>query len=239
MIIITAVHEDRGLCETMKADAAKESHRVVIVDDHPIVRRGLTELICQEPDLVVSAQASSYAEALDCIEKERPDVLIVDISLAGSSGIDLTREARQRYPKLPVLILSMYEEAVYADRAFKAGANGYVLKAEAPDSLLKAIREILNGEFYVSQQITGPLLKALLSNMGEVAWRNGLSSLSDRELEVFKMIGLGLTTREIASRMSISVKTIETHRSHIKTKLHLRSSAELAQNAVSWVNGNG
>jgi len=231
--------EDTAKSDDGKVGVPGGMRRIVIVDDHPIVRRGLAELISLEPDLVVCAQAGSCAEALVCVEKDRPDLVIVDIALDDGSGIDLARDVRSRYPKLPILILSMYEETLYAARALRAGANGYVMKVEAPDVLLRAIREILNGEFYVGEKVAGRLLKSLLSNLGDVGWRDGLGSLSDRELQVFEMVGRGLTTREIASKLSISTKTIETHRSHIKNKLQLKHSAELAHYAVNWVNGNG
>lgn len=213
--------------------------KLVIVDDHPIVRRGLVELISQESDLVVCAQAGAYQEALDALKAHKPDLLIVDVALDGASGIDLVREVRTLYPELAVLVLSMYEETLYAERALRAGAYGYVIKVEAADTLLKAIRRILQGEIFVSEKMAGRLIQGLLANMGESTWHQGMGSLSSREQEVFEMIGRGLTTRGIADKLRISTKTIETHRSHIKNKLHLKNASELTHCAVNWVNGNG
>lgn len=217
---------------------ARGKRRVVVVDDHPIIRRGLAELISQQPDLVVCTQAQNAAEALCGIAENEPDLLIVDIALDEASGIDLTREVRRRHPDLAILVLSMHEETLYADRALRAGANGYVAKADAPETLLKAIREVLHGELYVSERMAGRLLKGLLSRTGESSCCDGMSSLSDREMEVFEQIGKGLNTRDIAVKLCLSAKTVETHRSHIKNKLHLKNSAELTRYAVNWGNGN-
>jgi len=209
--------------------------RVIVVDDHPIVRRGIVELISQETDLEVVADVGSVREAMADIERFHPDIAIVDVALEQSNGIELTRQVRAQYGDLKVLMLSMHEEALYAERALKAGANGYVMKVEAPEALLGAIREVLRDGLYVSQRIATKLLRGYIENGDDPLVRGGIESLSDRELEIFELIGKGLTTREVAARLSLSVKTIETHRAHIKSKLRLKNGAELTQNAVSWV----
>ena len=220
--------------------AGKDTRRVIVVDDHPIVRRGIVELISQETDLEVVADVGSVQEAMAAIAQFLPHVAIVDVALEHSNGIELTRQIRAKDGDLKVLMLSMHEEALYAERALKAGANGYVMKIEAPEVLLGAIREVLRGGLYVSQRIATQLLRGYIENGDDGAVRGGIDSLSDRELEIFELIGKGLTTREVAARLCLSVKTIETHRAHIKSKLRLKNAAELTQSAVSWVTtGNG
>jgi len=211
----------------------------MLVDDHPIVRRGLAELIAQEPTLSVCGEASTCAEALKCLEETKPDLVILDVSLGESNGIELTRQVRSLCPELAILVLSMHEESVYAERAVRAGANGYVMKAEAAETLLKSIRQVLSGEVHVSEKIGAQMLRGLLTNIAKKPGRSGIESLSNRELEIFDMIGMGMTTREIAARLNLSIKTVETHRSRLKAKLCLRNAAELAQQAANWVTNCG
>jgi DNA-binding NarL/FixJ family response regulator len=208
--------------------------RVLIVDDHPIVRSGLGQLVQQEADLQVCGEASDASEALDEIERKKPDLVLVDISLGGSSGIELTKTIRERYERLPVLVLSMHDESLYAERALRAGAKGYVMKQEAAETVLKAIRKVLGGGLYVSDTIAARMLQEFVEGGSDQA-RVGVETLSDRELEVFEMIGRGMPTREIAERLHLSVKTIETHRAHIKQKLNLRNATELLHHAVHWM----
>jgi DNA-binding NarL/FixJ family response regulator len=206
---------------------------VLLIDDHPIVRQGLSQLINQEPDLHVSAEAASAREALDSLEKSRPDVAIVDISLEDRSGIELIKDLRNRDPELPILALSMHDEALYAERALRAGAKGYIMKQEATEQVMNAIRKVLEGQIYVSERMASRLLDQFVgAKPGED--ESPLGRLSDRELEIFSMIGRGLGTREIANKLFLSIKTVEAHREHIKEKLKLKSGTELMRMAVQY-----
>ena len=207
--------------------------RVMVVDDHPIVRQGLALLINRESDLVVCGEAEEAMGALHVLASARPDVLIVDISLNGPDGIDLLKNIRNTHPTLPVLILSMHDEMIYAERALRAGANGYIMKQEATDKVLIAVRRILNGEVYVSERISNQILKQYITGSGTVR-NSSIGDLSDRELEVFRLIGEGHGTRQIAEELHVSVKTVESYQAHIKEKLSLRSARELMQRAFAW-----
>jgi DNA-binding NarL/FixJ family response regulator len=207
--------------------------RVLVVDDHPIVRQGLTLLINREPDLLVCGEAEEAMGAMHVLISAKPDVLIVDISLNGPDGIDLLKNIRTTHPNLPVLILSMHDELIYAERALRAGANGYIMKQEATEKVLVAVRRILNGEIYVSERISNQILKHYITGSGTV--RNStIGDLSDRELEVFRLIGEGRGTRQIAEELHVSVKTVESYQAHIKEKLSLRNARELMQRAFQW-----
>jgi DNA-binding NarL/FixJ family response regulator len=207
--------------------------RVFVVDDHPIVRQGLALMINREPDLVVCGEAEEAQTALAAIEALRPDVLVVDISLPGPDGIDLVKTIRTRHAGLPVLVLSMHDESIYAERALRAGANGYIMKQEATERVLIAIRRILKGEVYLSDGAASRVVKQYVR--GSAAARpSPVSDLSDRELEVFRLIGEGHGTREIADVLRLSVKTVETYQTHIKDKLALRNARELVQHAIEW-----
>jgi DNA-binding NarL/FixJ family response regulator len=207
--------------------------RIVLVDDHPVVRQGLARLINDEPDLCVCAEADSAAAALDVVDLQKPDLVLVDISMGGTDGIELIKDLRVRVPGLPALVLSMHDESLYAERVLRAGAKGYVMKQEAPEKVMTAIRRVLAGEVYVSEKIAGRLLKAMSGTKGPAS-ESPLDRLSDRELQVFRLIGSGLSVREIADKLFLSVKTIETHREHIKEKLNLKSSSELLRYAVQY-----
>jgi len=204
----------------------------MVVDDHPIVRQGLALLINREPDLVVCGEAEEAMGALHVLSSAHPDVLIVDISLNGPDGLDLLKSIRGTHPTLPVLILSMHDESLYAERALRAGANGYIMKQEATERVLVALRRILNGEIYVSDRIANKLLKHFITGSGAV--QSSIADLSDRELEVFRLIGKGHGTRQIAEELHISIKTVESYQAHIKEKLSLRSARELIQHAMQW-----
>jgi DNA-binding NarL/FixJ family response regulator len=208
--------------------------RIFLVDDHPIVRQGLSQLINRESDLVVSGEAEDARAALAAIASSRPDLMIVDISLAGPDGLDLLKDIRSSDPTLPVLILSMLDETLYADRALRAGANGYIMKHEATERLLDAVRRILNGELYVSDRMARRMLAQFASHPDSAA-RSPVEGLTDRELEVFRLIGQGQGTRQIAETLSLSIKTVESYQAHIKDKLALKNSRELMQHAVHWV----
>jgi DNA-binding NarL/FixJ family response regulator len=207
--------------------------RVFVVDDHPIVRQGLALLINQEPDLVVCGEAEEGEAALGTLTARRPDVVVLDISLPGPDGLELLKIIRATDATLPILVLSMHDESVYAERALRAGANGYIMKQEATDKVLVALRRILAGEVYVSERFAARLLGQMVSRPGQ-ARRTPIASLSDRELEVFQLIGEGHGTRQIAEELHLSVKTVESYQAHIKEKLGLRSARELMQRAIEW-----
>lgn len=206
-----------------------------MVDDHPLLRQGLSLLINREPDLEVCGEAEEAQAALAAIGSKTPDILIVDISLKGPDGLDLLKNIRATYPDLPVLILSMHDESLYAERALRAKANGYIMKQEATEKVLVAVRRILDGYVYLSDRMSNKILQQYISGSPTAA-ESRVSSLSDRELEVFRMIGEGRGTREIAEELHLSVKTVETYQAHIKDKLSLRSGRELIQYAVQWKN---
>jgi len=201
---------------------------VFVVDDHPLLRQGIALLINREPDLAVCGEAANAQDAMKAIAAKRPDILIVDISLNGPDGLDLLKTLRSSYSDLPVLILSMHDETIYAERALRARANGYIMKQEATEKVLVAVRRILGGDIYLSDRMSNKLLHQYFS--GASVDMN--SRLSDRELEVFRFIGEGCSTRHIAEKLHLSVKTVETYQAHIKDKLSLRSGRELVQYAI-------
>jgi DNA-binding NarL/FixJ family response regulator len=202
------------------------------VDDHPIVRQGLALFIEREPDLMVCGEAEDATSALQAIREAAPDFVILDISLNGPDGLELLKTLRVRYPNLPALILSMHDESVYAERALRAGANGYIMKQEAADKVITAIRHILGGDVYLSDRLTKQMLQQFVN--GSISPRDPLAKLSDRELEVFRLIGAGHGTRQIADELHVSTKTVESYQAHIKEKLALRNARELVQHAVEW-----
>jgi DNA-binding NarL/FixJ family response regulator len=207
--------------------------RVLVVDDHPVVRHGLALMINREPDLVVCGEAEDAVTAMHSITTHKPDILVVDISLTGPDGLDLVKDVRTRYPYLPVLILSMHDESIYAERALRAGAQGYIMKQEATEKVIVALRRILSQEIYVSERIANRMLQRYIG--GPAAERpSSIADLTDRELEVFRLIGEGHSTRQIAEELHISVKTVESYQAHIKEKLSLRSARELVQHAIQW-----
>ena len=212
--------------------------RVFVVDDHPIVRQGLSQLINREPDLMVCGEAEDARTALDRLAQAAADILIVDVSLEGPDGIELLKTIRSRDSKLPVLMLSMHDESLYAERALRAGANGYIMKQEATDRVLTAVRQILNGEVYISDRMAQKLVHQFIGGSG-TARRSGMEQLTDRELEVFRLIGKGHGTRQIAEELHLSVKTVESYYAHIKEKLSLKNARELVQHAVQWVGTQG
>jgi DNA-binding NarL/FixJ family response regulator len=213
--------------------------RVLLVDDHPIVRQGLALLIDREADLSVCGEAEGAYSAFHGIEKLRPDIVVLDISLNGPDGLDVLKELRMKTASVPVLILSMHDESIYAERAMRAGANGYIMKQEATEKVLVAIRRILQGEVYLSDRLTNTMLQQYVRG-STPAKGSPLVNLTDRELEVFRLIGEGHGTRQIAEELHLSVKTIESYQAHIKEKLALRNARELVQHAIEWtVNLNG
>jgi DNA-binding NarL/FixJ family response regulator len=207
--------------------------RVLLVDDHPIVRQGLALLIDREPDLSVCGEAEGAHSAFHAITTLRPDIVVLDISLSGPDGLEVLKEIRTKTASLPVLILSMHDESIYAERAMRAGANGYIMKQEATETVLVAIRRILQGEVYLSDRLTNTMLQQYVRGASG-AKSSPLLNLTDRELEVFRLIGEGHGTRQIADELHLSVKTIESYQAHIKEKLALRNARELVQHAIEW-----
>jgi DNA-binding NarL/FixJ family response regulator len=206
---------------------------ILIVDDHPLLRQGLTMLINRQDDMRVCGEVEEAHGAMQHIAQYKPDVLILDISLKGPDGLDLLKSIRVPYPDLPVLILSMHDETIYAERALRARANGYIMKQEATDQVLVALRRILNGDVYLSEAMSKRMLHQYIDGVPSTL-QSRIAVLSDRELEVFRSIGEGRGTREIADELHLSVKTVETYQAHIKEKLSLRSGRELVQHAIQW-----
>jgi DNA-binding NarL/FixJ family response regulator len=223
--------------QTMTAKAplgtSPKKYRVYVVDDHPIVRQGLGLMINREADMLVCGEAEEAHSALQALTTLQPDVMIVDISLIGPDGIELVKAIRARNVSLPILMLSMHDESTYAERAIRAGANGYIMKQEATEKVLVAIRRILNGGVYLSDRVAGKMLQQYVRGAATVK-HSPMADLSDRELEVFRLIGDGHATRQIAEELHISVKTVETYQAHIKEKLSLRNARELMQHAIEW-----
>jgi DNA-binding NarL/FixJ family response regulator len=206
---------------------------VLVVDDHPLMRQGLALLINQQQDMQVCGEAEEAQAAMHAIAHLHPDIMILDISLTGPDGLELLKNIRTTNPDLPVLILSMHDEAIYAERALRARANGYIMKQEATEKVLIAVRRILNGDVYLSERMSNKMLQQYVGGAPSMI-QSRIASLSDRELEVFRMIGEGRATREIADELHLSVKTVETYQAHIKEKLGLRSGRELIQHAIQW-----
>ncbi len=206
---------------------------VFIIDDHPIVRKGLAQLLDEEPDLVVCGEAADVHEARIGLERTRPDVVILDLSLRDSDGLELIKEIRAKYGQLPVLVLSMHDETIYAERLLSAGANGYIMKQAASDQLIAALRRVLAGGVYVSDRISASMIERFAVARRKHAI-DPIERLSNREVQVLNLIGRGKSTREIAKDLCLSIKTIESHRQRIKKKLSLDSSPRLVQFAVNW-----
>ncbi|MCL5096317.1 MAG: response regulator transcription factor [Candidatus Omnitrophica bacterium] len=223
------------MASEVKSEADRNKARLFLVDDHPVVREGFAQLINYQTDLEVCGQASTAATALESINVLKPDLVIVDISLRGASGLELIKNIRVCHPELPVLALSMHEESLYAERALRAGAKGYVMKQAPTEDVMKAIRMVLRGQLHLSEKMQSGLLRKFVTGIpGESV--PDVEQLSDRELEVFQLVGLGRPTRQIADELHLSVKTVETYRAHIKEKLKLRTGTELIHRAVEWVN---
>lgn len=219
-----------------EAGAGRRRSRVLIVDDHPIVRQGLRRLIEQEDDLTVCGEAETTREAKTAIRELKPDVVIVDISLKQGDGIELVKDARAHYAQLPILVLSMHDETIYAERMLSAGANGYIMKQAASDQFLVALRRVLEGGIYVSELVGNSMIQKFASG-GAYISANPIDRLSNRELQILHMIGRGLSTRQAAEALNLSVKTVESHRQRIKRKLNLSTGSQLVQYAVNWFSG--
>lgn len=215
-------------------EVENQKARVLLVDDHPIVRQGLAQLIQQEKGLSVCGEAAGASEALQAIPKTKPDMAIIDISLRDRSGIELIKDIKVRHPDVLMLVISMHDESLYAARALRAGARGYIMKKEAPDELMAAIRRVLNGQLYLSQRMTSKMLLQFAGGSADGA-SSAVSALSNRELEVFELTGKGLGVCQIAKRLQLAVATVNTHREHIRAKLNLKDASELRQRAIHWL----
>lgn len=207
--------------------------RILLVDDHPIVRDGLAEVINHEPDLTVCAIAEDRHEALQAVEAAKPDLVVIDLTLKSSSGLELIKDLHARWPKLLLLVVSMHDETLYAKRVLRAGARGYITKHQATRDILLALRRVLSGGIYLNERTASTVLSRLTSKP-QVAGDCPADSLSDRELQVFELTGQGFSTREVAERLHIDVKTVETYRVRIKDKLNLQGASELLQLAIRW-----
>ncbi len=210
----------------------KSKRRVLVVDDHPIVREGLCDLINKEEDLIVCGGAKDIPQAIKAIKDLKPDVVTVDISLEDASGLELIKDIKAQFPSVPTLALSMHQESFYAERAVRAGAKGYITKQEATKNVITAIRQVLNGRLYLSEEMKDKLLNTLVGDTDV----SPIDRLTDRELEVFSLLGQGRGARQIAEQLFLSVKTIETYRSRIKEKLNLNTTSELLQHAFQFIN---
>lgn len=214
---------------------SKTKTTILLVDDHPMVRRGIAELINAEPDLEVAGEAATMQEALAQLSKARPGLVIVDVSLDGNNGIELMKNISARASAPPILAYSMHDESIYAERALRAGAKGYVMKQAPPEALLSAVRQILKGKLYLSEPMSDRLLGKLVgAGTSAAAAASPIDKLSDRELEVLQLLGKGLGTAQIADKLCLSVKTIETYREHLKQKLNLANGQELLRYAIEW-----
>ena len=221
----------------MKATRARRTvkvrKRILVVDDHPITRYGVTQLINHEPDLLVCGEAESAQQALVAIKSAPPDLVLADLTMPGKSGLEFIKEMQSQHPRVPVLVMSMHDENIYAERVLRAGGRGYIMKNEGGQKLLEAIRQVLQGHVYVSKSMSTALLEVFAPHRSSGAEAMP-GALSDREFEVFQLIGQGLSAQQIGQRLNLSVKTVATHRQHIRQKLKTRTGPELVRLAVRW-----
>lgn len=217
----------------LKNNSAAARQRILVVDDHPMMRQGLAQLINNEPDLTVAWEADDAGQALQVISANRPDLVLVDISLPDKNGLELIKDIHALFPGALLLVVSMHDEALYAERVLRAGGRGYIMKQQGGKKLLAAIRQVLAGQIYVSEKISAHILEIFSGRRSETR-TSPVGLLSDREFEVFQLISEGKGTRDIAEKLHISVKTVEVHRANIKEKLDLKSAVELVRFAVRW-----
>jgi len=218
---------------TVKKKAQKIKKRILIVDDHPMMRQGLAQLIDNEPDLAVCCQADTAGQALDLVTANKPDLVLLDISLPDKNGLELIKDIHVLCPDVFILVVSMHDEALYAERVLRAGGRGYIMKQEGGRKLMEAIRQVLNGQIYVSEKMSAKILE-IFSGGRSKAGGSPIERLTDREFEVFQLVGDGKGTREIAAHLRLSVKTVEVHRANIKEKLELKTAMDLVRYAVRW-----
>jgi DNA-binding NarL/FixJ family response regulator len=217
----------------------KNQKRVLIVDDHPMMRQGLAQLIDNEPGLKVGAEADNAAQALDAIGRQKFDLVLLDISLPDKNGLELMKDIQVLKPELPVLVVSMHDEMLYAERVLRAGGRGYIMKQEGGGKFLQAIHEVLAGKVYVSEKMSARILENLSGRQRAETPSSPVQRLSDREFEVFQLIGQGKSTRDIAQSLHLSIKTIEVHRVNIKRKLNLKTANDLVSHAIRWTEAEG
>jgi len=213
--------------------APKPKSRILIVDDHPMMREGLAQLIDHETDLCTAGQADTAAQALQAVGTILPDLALVDISLPDRNGLELIKDLQTLHPQVPILVVSMHDEALYAERVLRAGGRGYIMKQEGGKKLMEAIRQVLRGQIYVSEKMSAKILEIFSGRRAE-AVKSPVEGLSDREFEVFQLIGQGQGTRQIAQHLRLSIKTVEVHRANIKRKLELKNATDLVRYAVRW-----
>jgi DNA-binding NarL/FixJ family response regulator len=221
-----------------KKSAAQNKKRILIVDDHPMMRQGLAQLIGAESDLIICGESENAEHALDAINSFKPDLVLADISLPGKNGLELIKDFQAIQPGLPVLVISMHDESLYAERVLRAGGRGYIMKQEGGKKLMQAIRQVLDGKIYVSEKMSSEILE-LFSGRRAGTEGSPVEKLTDREFEIFQLISQGKGTREIANKLHLSVKTVEVHRANIKGKLKLKSGPELIRFAVRWSESQG
>jgi DNA-binding NarL/FixJ family response regulator len=209
-------------------------HRILIVDDHPMMRQGLVQLIEHEPDFTAWGEADTAAQALALMSTRKPDLVLVDISLPDKNGLELIKDIQVLHPGLPVLVFSMHDEALYAERVLRAGGRGYIMKQEGGKKLMEAVRHVLGGQIYVSEKMSAKILEVFSGRRPEAS-DSPLEKLSDREFEVFQLIGQGKGTRDIAEHLHLSVKTVEVHRANMKRKLDLKTGTDLVRYAIRWL----
>jgi len=219
---------------SLRAKPGQEKAKVFLVDDHPLVREWLSQLIQREDDLAVCGEAEDTQEALSKIEESQPDIVVADISLKNTHGLELVKDLQARLPSLPVLVLSMHDESLYAERVLRAGAKGYITKQEATKKILQAVRQVLNGQIYISEKMAARMVHKMVLGRTDNQ-KSPIERLTDRELEVFQLIGRGHGTRRIATDLHLGVKTVESYRARIKEKLKLEDGTQLLQHAIQWV----
>ena len=222
--------------QSIMTGSKRRPRRVLIVDDHPIVRQGLRRIMENEDDLIVCGEAETARDARTAIKELAPDVVIADISLRQGDGIELVRDVRAHHPQLPILVLSMHDETIYAERMLSAGANGYIMKQAASEQFLISLRRVLDGHIYVSEAVGNNMIQKFAAGGAHVS-SNPIDRLSNRELQILHMIGKGMSTRETAHSLNLSIKTVESHRQRIKRKLNLNTGTQLVQYAVNWFTG--
>ena len=216
---------------------SRPAARLLVVDDHPLLRDSLIKLVCSEKDIVCCGEADNVADAKRLVEETKPDLMLLDLRLKSGDALDLIKSMKVEQPELKILVISQHDEMLFAERALRAGASGYVMKENATEEIFAAVRRVLAGELYFSQQVAAAAVRRSLVAKPDAS-RAGIERLSDRELQVFQLIGASFSTREIAEQFKLSVKTIETHRENIKQKLQLRDAAELSRRAESWAADN-
>jgi DNA-binding NarL/FixJ family response regulator len=222
----------------MNKKPAAPKRRILVVDDHRMMRQGLAQLVGMEPDLSICGEAENAEAALGLVESLKPDLVLADISLPGKNGLELIKDFQALLPGLPILVISMHDESLYAERVLRAGGRGYIMKQEGGKKLMLAIRQVLEGKIYVSEKMSADILE-IFSGRRAGAEGSPVEKLTDREFEVFQLIGQGKGTRDVAEKLHLSVKTVEVHRANIKAKLKLKSAAELIRFTMRWMESQG